>query len=55
MQLGDPMDARFQAKPGVGPYNPATVKSVDLPALSALGAYDQSPAIIAALRAYWEH
>ncbi|KAH7108568.1 bilirubin oxidase precursor [Auriculariales sp. MPI-PUGE-AT-0066] len=51
--LNDPMDPRFQAKPGVGPFNANTVKTTDLPALSATGAYANIPQTIAALRKYW--
>jgi len=48
------MDPRFQAVQGQGPFSAASVQSTELPALSALGAYDNAPAVIAALRSYWE-
>ncbi|KAH7108533.1 bilirubin oxidase precursor [Auriculariales sp. MPI-PUGE-AT-0066] len=51
--LNDPMDARFQARPGVGPFSVSTVNAVDLPTLSATGAYANIPETIAALRQYW--
>ncbi|KAH7089359.1 bilirubin oxidase precursor [Auriculariales sp. MPI-PUGE-AT-0066] len=51
--LNDPMDSRFQAKPGVGPFSINTVKTKDLPDLSATGAYANIPQTVAALRQYW--
>ncbi|KAH7089363.1 bilirubin oxidase precursor [Auriculariales sp. MPI-PUGE-AT-0066] len=52
-QLNDPMDPRFLAKPGVGPFSISTINTVNLPALAATGAYANIPEKIAALRQYW--
>ncbi|EJD35136.1 Cupredoxin [Auricularia subglabra TFB-10046 SS5] len=53
VRLGDPMDARFRAKPGVGPYNMDTVLNVDLPLLDGLNAYQDVAEVEEALKAYW--
>lgn len=51
--FGDPMDARFRAKPGIGPFDLNTVLNVDIAFLDSLNAYRDAQIVEDALKDYW--
>ncbi|EJD37915.1 bilirubin oxidase precursor [Auricularia subglabra TFB-10046 SS5] len=52
-RLGDPLDARFRSKPGVGPFDLNTVLTADIPTLDSLNAYADVEEVEEALTQYW--